>query len=387
MKMIKKILCAALTGFVFSSGVFADQVVNLNWVAGTSQTANITVPDEVADIINANKAAIEQALAATGATGGPGGTVANAAAEIRAAYTSLSSYGINVTNPINTATSGLNGFCDAIGDSLPNSQTQQNVWAEAWIGKILPFPHFGFGINTGASRLDVSSLKDTANALGIDVGGLRDDLVFPTVTADFRVGGFVFPFDVGFTFCSIDTSKISSFDEILSPSSIDFFTIGGDVRYALLEGGGITPKVSVGGGFYYTKGGVSVKDDSADADLDFKSTTLFVSSQVSSKVLFLVPFAGARVLFSKTNVDWSIDADWSKIYTGQNTAMLQNAQKWGLLPTKFSGSGNTGFMEGIRPQLYGGVGLDIFVIDLTLSLSYDFVAKIPAGALSLRFSL
>ncbi|QTQ14065.1 hypothetical protein HRQ91_06120 [Treponema parvum] len=380
MKTIKKILCSALTGFVFSSGVFAGSVT-LDWGLGSQ---SIPVPDEVADIINANKAAIEQALAANGATVGD---VNNAAAEIIAAYNSLSSYGINVTNPIKTAKSGLNDFCDDIGDSLPNSQTQQNVWAEAWIGKILPLPHFGFGINTGVSRLDVSSLKDTANALGIGVDGLNDGVVFPTVTADFRVGGFVFPFDVGFTFCSIDTSKMGAFDRIFDPASIDFFTIGGDVRYALLEGGGITPKVSVGGGFYYTNGGVSVKDSRAAADLDFNSTTLFVSSQVSSKVLFLVPFAGARVLFSKTNVDWSIDADWSKIYTGQNAALLQKAQNWGLLPTKFSGSGDTSFVEGIRPQLYGGVGFNIFVVDLTFSLSYDFAAKIPAGALSLRFSL
>lgn len=390
MKAIKKIFIAALCSAAAAS-VFAESIT-LNWNNGneefkfdTNGWENVTVPAEVVKIIKDNQLKIEQTLTAKGISKDD---VKTAMEQVEAAYNKLiTDYGFKTTSPITTVENGLNTFCDDLCDSLPNSQTTQNVWAEAWIGKIFPFPHLGFGINAGASKLDIVSLKDAAEALAIDVDDLRDSYAFPTVTADVRLGGLILPFDIGFTACSIDTSKLGSLEDALDPVSFDFFAIGGDVRYALLQGGGIRPKLSIGGGFYYTDGSVKVTDDAATAALDFTSTTIFASTQASVKLLCLVPYIGGRVLFSKTKVDWSVDADWSKIYTGEVTARIDDVMDWGILPTHFGGSGESGYFEDIRPQIFGGLGIDLLILNVTANFSYDFLSKIPAAGMSVRLAL
>jgi len=376
MKHIHSTLFTVLILLSASFPVFADHTVT---VTGSNGTTSITVPDEVYTIYLANQTAIDSAVSKYSTS-----EISSVASQLTSAYANLSSYGITTVTPITTAKNGLNDFSDVLSDVLPNSQTQQNVWADSWIGTILPFPHFGFGINAGASKLDISSLKSTASALGIKVGDVRDSYALPTITADMRIGGFILPFDLGFTFSSIDSSKIGALDSAIDPVSFEFFTIGGDLRYAVIKGLPFDTKVSVGGGFYYTKGNVDVKNSNADAKLDFNSTTLFLNSQVSAKFLLLRPFAGGRLLFTKTDVDWKVNAQWDKIYS---SSLLADAEAWGLLPTSFSGSSNSSFGDHIRPQLYAGLGIDILVIDITGSVCYDFVSQIPSGAVSVRFSL
>ena len=398
MTNLKKFITLACVGIAAAS-LFAEDIT-LHWggnsytfTTGTQSGSNIVqVPNEILNIIKQNQSKIETALADNQVTAQD---ITDNAPKIKEVYDtkltqpkSAGGYGFTTDAPITTATNGLNGFCNDLCDSLPNSQTQQNVWAEAWIGKLFPFPHLGFGINAGVSQMEIKSLKDAAQALSIDVKDLRDSYVLPTVTADFRLGGIVFPFDIGLNVMSVDTSKIGSLESSLDPVSFDFFTLGMDVRYALLQGGGIRPKVSVGGGFYYTDGSVNIKDDNADASLNFNSTTIFASAQASVKLICLVPFIGGRLLFSKTKVDWNVNAKWDRIFSdAADTNEFANVASWGIMPSKFSGSGESGFFEDIRPQLFGGVGLDVLILNITASLSYDVLEKIPGGALSVRLAL
>ncbi len=386
---LKRLLCLAVAG-VAAAGLFAE-TITLHWGSNsytfktetTSAENTVQVPAEVFKLIQQNQAQIEAALQNYSVTTTQ---INNAAPKIKEAYDKLQSdYGFETDAPITTVTNGLNGFCNDLCDSLPNSQTQQNVWAEAWIGKLFPFPHLGFGISAGVSKMEITALKDAAKALSIDVKDLKDSYVLPTVTADVRLGGIVFPFDVGLTAMSIDTSKIGSMESAMDPVSFDFFTVGGDVRYALMQGGGIRPKVSVGGGFYYTDGSVNVKDDTAEASLDFKSTTLFASAQASVKLICLVPFAGGRILLSKTSVDWNVKPQWDRIISVSDANQKQAICD--IMPKSFSGSGNSGFFEDIHPQIFGGVGIDLLILNVTASLSYDIAGKIPSGAVSLRLAL
>ena len=183
---------------------------------------------------------------------------------------------------------------------------------------------------------------------------------------------------------SIDTSKMDSVDKAIDPVAIDFFTLGADIRYAIFQGGFMRPKWSVGAGFYYTKGGVDVDDDTAKASLDFKSTTFMVNTQASIKLLCLVPFIGGRALFSKTSVDWKVNADWASIIAKESDTYYEgvaDALKWGILPSSFSGS-SSGFS--VYPQMFGGIGLDLLFLNLTVSGSYDIASKIPSAAVSVR---
>lgn len=378
--MVKKTKRVAAMVFAFAfaaSGLFAKPLT----VKGVDGEITIDIPDDVYNMVSGRVDEINNALSKNGVKKSQ---ISNAADKVNEAYVNIKKY-IPTDSPFTVAENGLNDFCDDLADVIPNSQTQQNVYAEAWIGKIFPGFHFGAGVNAGVSALDVSTLKDAALALGVDdVKDINDTLVFPTITVDARLGGIILPFDIGITAMSIDTSKIGAVDEAIDPVAIDFFTLGADIRYAIFQGGFMRPKWSVGAGFYYTKGGVDVDDDSAKASLDFKSTTFMVNTQASIKVLCLVPFIGGRALFSKTSVDWKVKADWASIIAEESDTYydgVADALTWGILPSSFSGS-SSGFS--VYPQVFGGIGLDLLFLNLTVSGSYDIASKIPSAAVSVR---
>lgn len=376
-KKTKRFAAFAMTFAFAASGLFAKPLI----VKGVDGEVKIDIPDDVYNMVSGRVGEINNALNENGVTTSQ---IKNAANKVNEAYVNIKKY-IPTDSPFTTAEDGLNDFCDDLADVIPNSQTQQNVYAEAWIGKIFPGFHFGAGVNAGVSALDVSTLKDAALALGVDdVKDINDTLVFPTITVDARLGGIILPFDIGVTAMSIDTSKMDSVDKAIDPVAIDFFTLGADIRYAIFQGGFMRPKWSVGAGFYYTKGGVDVDDDTAKASLDFKSTTFMVNTQASIKLLCLVPFIGGRALFSKTSVDWKVNADWASIIAKEGDNYYEgvaDALKWGILPSSFSGS-SSGFS--VYPQVFGGIGLDLLFLNLTVSGSYDIASKIPSAAVSVR---
>lgn len=381
-KKIKQFAALAMACAFAASGLFAIDYKQIT-VKGVDGEVTINIPDDVYNMVSGRVDEINNALLENGVKKSQ---ITNAADMVNEAYVNIKDY-IPTDSPFTVAEDGLNDFCDDLVDVVPNSQTQQNVYAEAWIGKIFPGFHFGAGVNAGVSALDVSALKDAALALGVeDVKDINDTLVFPTITVDARLGGIILPFDIGVTAMSIDTSKMGAVDEAIDPVAINFFTVGADIRYAIFEGGFMRPKWSVGAGFYYTKGGVDVDDDSAKASLDFKSTTFMVNTQASIKVLCLVPFIGGRALFSKTSVDWKVKADWASIIADEADTYYDgvlDALTWGILPSSFSGS-SSGFS--VYPQVFGGIGLDLLFLNLTVSGSYDIASKIPSAAVSVRIA-
>ena len=381
MKKVKVIAVALIASFMAASAAYADKNITLNWSNG--ETITVAVPDDLATIINEHKSDIEKALTKGNITSATASGYVNQAKD---AYTDfLTKSGISTKTPYKTVVNGLNDLTDVMTDVIPNAQLQQNVWADAWIGHILPKPNFGFGVNAGVSKLKLDSLKSAGNALGMDMSGVPSTMVFPVATVDLRVGGFFLPFDVGFTISGLDTSKIGPLNKAISPAYFDFFTIGGDIRYAVLKGGAILPKVSVGLGVYHISGHIGAEKDGSAAEMDFSATTLSLSAQVSKKLVFFVPFAGARVMFTSSSVNWKAKANWKNIL--HTTGSLAEAIEYKILPQTFSGGTDKGLFEHVRPVIYGGFAFDLAVIDITLSGSYDFVSSIPSGAVSVRFAL
>ena len=377
--------------FVFISAILSLPLAAENlieWSNGTINLDELKLDDDLKDdlikLINDHKNEIINALNANDVSQDDADSAINEA---------VNAYNDKIGDfakfaPYTTTIKGLNCFTDSLVDAIPNSQIQQNVWANSWIGSILPKPNFGFGINTGVSKLDVSPLVDVIKTFdeNNEDSGLPETLVWPTITADFRVGGFMFPFDLGFTVMSFDSDTIGSIGNAIDPAYFDFFMIGGDVRYALLQGGLMRPKVSVGLGLYHTSGDFGVEDDGSSAELDFSSTSLVLSAQASIKLLFFVPFAGTKVMFTKSNVDWKVKANWSSILN-TNDSKIQEAVEYGFLPSTFTGGSDSGFFNHIRPVIFGGFAFDLFVLDITFSGSYDFISDIPSGAVSIRLAL
>jgi hypothetical protein len=371
---IRKIFLFAALSVSFVPFVFAEKSLTLQASDGL---VTIQVPDDVYNIVKDRTDEVNKALKENNIDKSK---VTEYGTKINDAYAGIKDK-IPTTQPFTVATDSLDEFCEVLRDVIPNSQTQQNVYAEAWIGKLFPGFHFGVGVNAGVTALDITALKEAALALGVDsVSDVNDTLVFPTATADIRLGGLILPFDVGVTAMMIDSSKIDALEKAIDPVAFDFFTLGFDLRYALSKGHGFIPKWSVGAGYYYTKGSVSVSNDDAEAALDFKSSTVMLNTQISYKLLCLVPFVGARALVSKTNVDWSVRANWASILDNDD---LVDVVKYGILPQTFGDStSGTGFY----PQVYAGLGLDLLFLNFTVSGSYDFVSKIPSAAVSFRIA-
>lgn len=368
----------------FSAFSLYAETITLKW--GDNNTLDITnVNADLMKIISDHKSEIESALESQNVSQADADSALDKA--VSAYNTYVKGSGLSTLTPYTTTVKGLNDFSDVLADVIPNSQIQQNVWANAWIGNILPVPNFGFGINSGFTKLDLSPIVSVAEALGMSDGdGIPNTLVWPTITADFRVGGFLLPFDVGFTAMSLDSNMVKPIGKAIDPANFDFFMVGGDVRYAILEGGILRPKLSVGLGAYYSKGNFGVEQDGSSAELDFETTSIVLSTQASIKLLCFVPFVGGRVMFSKSSVDWKVHANWASILNSDSQE-LANAIKYGFLPSNFSDGVSTSFDEHVRPVLYGGFAIDMSVVDLTFSGSYDIRSQIPSGAVSLRLAM
>jgi hypothetical protein len=346
----------------------------------------IEVPDDVASLVNSHMTEIKTALDKNNVTNED---LKKYSTEVTKAYNT-----IDIPNPYNTAVNGLNGFSDDLKDTLPNTQIQQNVWANSWIGYLVQVgngkfcPRFGLGANVGAASIKLESFKEMGNAFKLDFGSLPDLLAIPTITFDARLGGvkvndLALPFDFGFTLCGVDSSKLG-LDSLMKDVRFDFFSIGFDARYCVWEPHVLDTKVSVGAGFYYTKGSVSVNNTNANAGLDFSSTNFTLNGQISAKLLFFRPFFGARFMFTNSKVDWYVkNINWRSILN-DSSELMASAISSGLLPTNIDG-GADGFK--FRPVIQGGFAFDLAVIDLTFSGSYDLSSNIFGGAFSLRFSL
>ena len=366
---------------LFAAGAFSQTITVPVTIQAVDGPVTINIPSDLAPLINQNMAQIEATLKANNVSSE---ALQKYETQINNFYENYKQEFSGSMTPFTDTMNGLNGFCDNLVDTIPNTQGIQNIYADAWIGKFIPSVHFGAGVNAGASSIDITALKNTATALDIDVGNVPDMLAFPTINADIRMGGFILPFDVGVVAMKFDSSTLGGLEEKIDPMTFDYFVIGGDFRYGLLKGGMLKPKLSIGAGYYYTRGSVGISNEKASAALDFSSQAYLFEAQTSIKLLFLIPFVGTKLIYSKTNVDWSADAKWNQLvnFTGDNS-ILEDAINNGVLPSHFSGESSG---SGLHPQVFGGVGFDFFIMSATVSAAYDIKSKIISGAVSARIS-
>lgn len=298
------------------------------------------------------------------------------------------------TDPdISKISDGLNTFSLELMDVVPNLAVQQGVWSDAYIGKLIPSvpPHFGGGLTFGFAEINPKGLNDSIGELnklagkvssvsgtdkGKEIPSLPDDLILPTITVDLRVGGIFLPFDLGISIMKVPTVSLNAMG---AGTQIDFFTAGASLRVPITEGNVILPKISLGAGFMYSKGsiGAFIEDDKAFVSTDFDTKTMFLEAQVSKKLLIFTPFIGARGILSESSNNWA----WK--YNISFAGYTVGKEESGSVSRSLSDS----FKDNFQYQVYGGVALDIFIVQTTISASYDFKNNIWGGNLSLRAKL
>lgn len=267
----------------------------------------------------------------------------------------------------------MNKFSKDLLQVIPNVSLQQGVWPDAYIGKVFPGfpPHLGGGVTAGFANVKMTALnaaiKEMEDALSVKFPTLRETFLFPTITVDAKVGGLFLPFDIGLSVMKIPNLSLS---KLGVPVTVDFFTVGGSFRYAILQGNVVLPQLSIGLGGYYSKGYINVgATDGSYINTNFDSKIFFLETQLSKQFLFVTPFIGLRLAVSQANVSWDIKAASYTLAGGASYDFNKN------------------FAESIQPSLFGGVGFNFLFFQTTLAASFDMRYKVWGANLSFRAKL
>ena len=207
---------------------------------------------------------------------------------------------------------GLHAFLEDINLSLPDSTLSGVTWSDAYIGQFIGVPpHFGVGLATGVSRFRVAGLAKTLDLVGSELP--VNELVFPTIALEGRIGGFILPFDIGLRFGFLPEVQIKDI-------GLKYLHYGADIRYALLKQNLVLPNISLALGYYGTSGALSyvfnpaeiakvddlISTDDETLAIDFQTNVIDGRLQVSKSFLVVTPYAGFGLSYDITDSSYTL---------------------------------------------------------------------------------
>ena len=297
------------------------------------------------------------------------------------------------TADIDKAFESLNG---TLTEVVPETTIQLGVWSDAYIGKLFPSvpPHFGAGVSAGGTFIETKALSNAIGTIITEINShaagattdfnftVPDQIPLPSASVHVRIGGFILPFDIGVygAYFDLNTLKFEDFT-----GTVNYYTIGADIRYAVMKGSTTLPKLSVGAGYIRTHLALSMTGAStysgtvgstpasvtanADTNTSFDLNTIFVQAQISKKFLILTPYAGVRayVTSSKSHYDYSYSSTYEIGGVPQGNVPGGNGSS-----SRDYGTGDFNFdWNNIRPQLYAGLGLNLLFVNCTVGGSWN----------------
>jgi len=221
-------------------------------------------------------------------------------------------------------TQAMDVFAESMARALPFNASMGLNWSDAYIGKFFPSlpPHFGIGISGGFTTMKIDPIMDLLDIFGFpeqlpEFGGLP----IPGAMVEGRLGGLFLPFDIGLKVGYLPFNP-GPFDRV------DYLLVGADIRYALLEGNVILPKVSVGMGLNYLSGGIerrlgrgieiSYRDldgpqilgiEAPNLSVQWSTATLDLKAQVSKQIFIVTPYLGIGASHGWSKVSYGLDAE------------------------------------------------------------------------------
>ncbi|NBC30990.1 MAG: hypothetical protein GVY29_13485 [Spirochaetes bacterium] len=324
--------------------------------------------------------------------------------------------GLAIAQNVNYSTfeDSFESFASDVASSLPLNSSIGNNTPDAYIGQLLSAPpHFSIGVTTGASTIPYKTIEAAMKDLDLDTGAIDQfsgiGVPLPAYTVDARVGGFILPFDVGLKIGGVPRTNFG-----MMPADLEYFLVGADVRYAVIEQGAVLPNVSVGVGYNYLSGQVFVPDvfsggysfpvpdgsgrtlEFTDPDLTFnwQSSVIDFKVQASKQFLVVTPFAGLGTSVGLSSAGGGLDSevllDNNPISESQANQLEQDIEDAGfdapnLDPDQGIAIGSD--VNGWGLRAFGGVGFNILALKLDLGLGYDVLGGNVMGSLSARFQL
>lgn len=315
---------------------------------------------------------------------------------------------------LDTFSKSFEDFSADFARSLPMNSTIGLNWSDAYIGQLLPIPSFGVGITTGFTTIPLGVLEDLVDNLGLDSGSALGDLPgigvpLPGYALDARVGGLYLPFDAGIKFGTIP--KIE-----LSDVTVEYTNFGFDVRYAVLEGGLVLPKISVGAGYNYLQGRVTapmglgntrvaaVPDPDGPAgntDYSLMLTDPDISFDWSANVLDFKVQVSKRFLVVEPHIGLGASYGWAKTNAGFETSIEVRDSNGVVVedvsPRELSGPAGVTIREDsisisaeenpFAIRAFGGASLNVAVFRLDLGAMYNLNSGAFGATLGARVQL
>jgi hypothetical protein len=301
------------------------------------------------------------------------------------------------TNNLDQIQSGITGFTNSIAEALPLNSTLGLNWSDAYIGKLIGVPpHFGAGFSAGFTTIKPGNLNKMLNYFGVSLpAGMDAFVLLPAYTGELRLGGFGIPFDIGFKAGYLPPIELGKGTEY------NYFLIGGDFRFAILEDKLILPGVSVGLGAYHLSGGISsplpaqtfkfntytIESQNSRGDFNWETTTLELKAQISKKLFIITPYLGIGLNYSWVKAGATVNGDlaYNTHDYGAINQALNNAGVWGF---NFEKNGFSSIMEtsGTGFRAFGGFAFNILVIKLDLTGMVDLYGNF-GSSIGIRLQL
>jgi len=307
----------------------------------------------------------------------------------------------------------LQNSADAMAKSLsatlPFNSTLGLNWSDAYIGQLLGVPpHFGVGVSAGATTVQADEIITLLTTLGVDTGAFPGIVPIPAAVAEARIGGFLLPFDIGVKGGYIPPDLGKTIKDVTGGLNLDYLAAGADLRYALIKGNLLLPRVSLGVGVNYMKGGLSttvgsdqtftyntysISATKPELGLSWETTTIDLKAQVSKSLLIFTPYLGVGAAYGMSKAGYFVKSDITYDGTPINDSQLQTIKDTlsnaGITPPDISATGISSYFanNGWAFRAFGGLSLNILVLRVDVTGLYNFSDGSYGGSLGVRFQL
>ena len=292
-------------------------------------------------------------------------------------------------------------FSSTIAESLPLNASLGLNWSDAHIGRIFPGfpPSFGVGVSAGFTSMELGDMNALARQFGFRGVPNMDRMPFPGYTVETRIGGFILPFDVGFKFGTLPSLGFDDFD-------LEYFLIGGDIRYAVLNRP-FLPRISVAVGFNYMRGSIggrggssqmfafadpddpnnelSITLNSPNVNLNWSTRSLDFRVQVSQSFIIVTPYLGLGASYAWSRAGYEVRAN----VTGDIDRVDDFLRAQGLdgMNVRDAGISSNISNNAFGLRVFGGASLNLAMIRLDITGLYSFLDGNYGASLGIRFQL